>query len=103
MSGEVSMNELPAPPDAAGDPESVELLRAWVVRETLQCSLQADVFPDPGTWGAVLADVVRYVASAVEQQDGTPAAQTARRILDVFAEEMRSSPDEGATPTEPEA
>lgn len=88
------MNELPAPPDAAGDPESVEVLRAWIVRETLQCSLQADVFPDPGTWGAVFADVVRHVARAWQQQEDVPATETIERILKSFEEEMRSSPDE---------
>ena len=89
------MNELPTPPDAASDPQSVELLRAWIVRETLQCSLQADVFPDVGAWGEVLADVVRHVANALQQQEGAPAAQTTQRILDVLAEEMRSPPGEG--------
>jgi hypothetical protein len=88
------MNELPAPPDAAGDAESVEVLRVWIVRQTLQCSLQADVFPDPGTWGAVLADVVRYVASARQQQECVPAAETIQRILQEFEEELRSSPGE---------
>ena len=85
------MNELPTPPEADGNAESVELLRAWIVRETLQCSIQADAFPDPGTWGAVLAEVVRYVASAWEQQEGVPAAQTMQHILDVFSDEMRAS------------
>lgn len=88
------MNELPAPPDAAGDAESVELLRAWIIRETLQCSLQADAFADPATWGTVLADMIRHVASAWEQQEGVPAAQTRQRILDALAEEMGSSPGE---------
>ena len=87
------MNELPSPPDAAGDPESVEVLRTWIVRETLQCSLQADVFPDPGTWGAVFADVARHVARAWQQQEGVPATETIERIRKAF-EEIRSSPGE---------
>jgi len=91
-----AMSELPTPPDA----QSVELLRVWIVRESLQCSIQADAFPDPGTWGAVLADVVRYVASAWQQQEGVPAAQTTQRILNVLAEEMRSSPGENEAPAE---
>ncbi len=73
---------------------------AWIVRETLQCSIQADAFPDPGTWGAILAEVVRYVASAWQQQEGVPAAQTVQRILDVFGEEMRSSAEDSAAPAE---
>jgi hypothetical protein len=82
--------ELTAPPEAAGDPESVELLRAWIIRATLQCSIQTDAFADPGAWGAVLADVVRHVASARQQQEGIAAAETIQRILAVLDEEMRS-------------
>jgi hypothetical protein len=85
------MNELPAPPEAAGDAAAVEVLRAWIVGEALQCSLQADAFPDPGSWGAVLADVARYVARARHEQEGIPEEQTVQRILEVFHEEIRSS------------
>lgn len=89
------MNELPAPPEAAGEAESLEVLRVWIVAQTLQCSLQADVFPDPGTWGAVFADVVRHVASAWQQQEGVPVAETIQRIIGVLQAELRSSPDAG--------
>jgi hypothetical protein len=88
------VNELPAPPDAAGDPEAVELLRAWIVGQTLQCSLQPDVFPDPAAWGAVLADVIRHVARAIQEQEGKPAAQTAAAILDALHQEVQSPPDD---------
>jgi hypothetical protein len=84
------MNELPAPPDVTGDAEAAELLRVWIVREALQCSLQADAFPDPGSWGAVLADVARYVARARREQESIPEEQTIQKILDVFHEEIRS-------------
>ena len=80
------MSELPAPSDA----ESVEVLRAWVVGDSLQCAIQADAFADPGSWGAILADVTRHIARALEQQEGAPVEQTVERILNVFHEEMRS-------------
>lgn len=80
------MSELPTPSDA----ESMEVLRAWIVGDSLQCAIQADAFDDPGTWGAVLADMVRHIASALEQQEGAPVEQTVQRILDAFHEEMRS-------------
>ena len=81
------MSELPTPSDA----ETLEVLRAWIVGDSLQCAIQADAFDDPGTWGAILADVARHIASALEQQEGAPGEQTMQRILDVFHEEMRSS------------
>jgi hypothetical protein len=88
------MNELPTPPEAAGDPASVELLRVWVVGETLQCTIQADAFPDVGAWGEVLADVVRHIARAGREQEGIAEDETVRRILAVFDEEMRAPPAE---------
>jgi hypothetical protein len=91
------MNELPAPPEVAGDAEAVEVLRAWVVRQTLHCALQADAFSEPRDWGVVLADLVQHIARAVRQQENVPAEQTIRRILDVLGEELRTAPpEEGA-------
>lgn len=88
------MSELPNPSDA----ESVEVLRAWIVGDSLQCAIQADAFPDPGSWGAILADVVRHIASALQQQEGAAVEQTVQRILQVFHEELRS-PAAGAHDT----
>jgi hypothetical protein len=80
------MSELPTAPEA----ESVELLRAWIVGETMQCALRADAFTDSGIWGAVLADLVRHIADALQEQEGTPAEQTMQRIREVFDEEIGS-------------
>jgi hypothetical protein len=98
----LAVNELPAPPDVVNDPDAVELLRVWVVQEALHCSLQADAFPEAGTWGVVLADVVRYVASALKDQEGIAPEETTQRILAVFQEELGSSAgaDTGAPPAE---
>jgi hypothetical protein len=84
------VRELPTPPDAEHDPEAVELLRAWIVGQALHCSLQADAFPDPGAWGEVLADVVRHVAQAFQDQEGRDPADVVRGILAVFDAEVRS-------------
>lgn len=70
--------------------EAMELLRVWVEGDSLQCTLQADAFDDPGVWGEVLADVVRHIANALTQE-GTPVESIAERIREVFVEEMRSS------------
>jgi hypothetical protein len=86
------MNESSSPPEA----ESVELLRLWIEGDALQCSLHPEAFDDPGAWGAVLADVVRNLADAVQQQNGTPIEQTVQRILAAFQDELRSpAPEEG--------
>jgi hypothetical protein len=68
----------------------VEVLRAWIAGDNLQCAIQADAFTDPGSWGAVFADVARHIAGVLQQQEGAPVEKTVQRILHVFQEEMRS-------------
>lgn len=85
------MSELPSPSEAD---EVVELLRVWIEGESLQCSLQAEAFDDAGAWGTVLADVVRNLAAAVQEREGTPAEQTVQRILAAFQDELRSPASE---------
>ncbi len=80
------MSELPAPSDA----DIVEVLRVWIVGNSLQCAIQADAFPDPGSWGAILADVVRNIATALQQQEGVAVEETVQRIVQEFQEEIRS-------------
>src|SRR5947209_14972125 len=53
---------LPISNDAL-DKGGVELLRAAVVEEELFVMAHPDVFPEPGPWGFVLADIARRLAS----------------------------------------
>jgi hypothetical protein len=86
------MSELAAPPDAAGDPDAMELLRAWLIGEALHCSLRADIFEDPASWGAVLADLARHLASAAQESGADPTA-TLQTILSSFVQEL-TAPEE---------
>jgi hypothetical protein len=88
------VNELPAPPDSGTDPQAAELLRVWIVENALHCTLRPDAFPDPGTWGMVLADVVRYVAEALQQEEGKDPAETVRLIRAQFDAEMAAPASE---------
>jgi hypothetical protein len=91
------MSELSAPPDA-GEPNALEVLRAWLVTEQLHCSLRADVFEDPSAWGAVLADVARHVALALQEADGTDPAATLHTIGETFARELTASTEQETPP-----
>jgi hypothetical protein len=97
------MSELPTPPDAAGDPSAMEVLRAWLIGDALHCSLRANVFEDPALWGAVLADFARYVARGLEQSEGIDPDATLRAIREVFAEELTTSSQEESEETPPPA
>ncbi len=91
------MSELPVPPDA-GEPSAMEVLRAWLIAESLHCSLRADVFEDPATWGAVLADVARHIALALQETEGIDPASTLRTIGETFARELANPVPEGTPP-----
>jgi hypothetical protein len=79
-------DESTAPPE--GDAQAVELLRAWVVGEELHCELSAAAFPDAATWGVVLADLARYVARALAEQEGKDEAATLQAVRAAFAAEL---------------
>lgn len=85
------MTELPAPPEAASAADATELLRTWLIGETLQCSLSADVFEDPASWGAVLADLARHVARA-SSPDACAAAALLRQLRETFVSELTDAP-----------
>jgi hypothetical protein len=80
------MSQLPTPP--AGDHPTIEVLRVWIAKQELQCSLQVDVLPDPADWGLLLADVARHIARAVEEVDGKSAEETLAQIRGGFEKEL---------------
>ena len=80
------LSEIPSSPDDQG---STELLRAWLVDDSLECSILTDAFEDPATWGIVLADLVRHIGVAAEEQ-GQDAGATIAAIRQVFLNELDS-------------
>jgi hypothetical protein len=82
------MSTLPTPPE-----DAVELLRAWLVGESLECSVRAGIFADPALWGAVLADITRYVAQGLQEEEGKDPAETMRLIGEAFAQELATPPE----------
>ena len=90
----VKPRELPIPPAAIHDPRSGELLRAWIADQSLQCTLNVQVWDDPGHWGIMLADVARHVANATHDQDGSDRMETIQRIRELFDAELDAPTDE---------
>jgi len=58
--------EIPIPPGALTDPDSRELVRAWVANNSLHCSLNFGNWGDDEAigWGVLLSDIARHVADA---------------------------------------
>jgi len=88
MAAADSPRELVIPPEAFTDGESVEVLRAWIAKADLHCSLKPTIWPDPGNWGILLADVARHVARAFQQHSGQSPIDSLARIRAAFDAEM---------------
>ena len=97
------MNELAPPPKAKDNPTAVELVRAWIVDNGLQCSLNIGGFGEHEltTWGILLSDVARHVANAHQQLNGTAATTILRRVIALYPhrrfpqpEDLLETPDE---------
>jgi hypothetical protein len=82
-------------PDAAQtDPKSFELLRVWIANKGQHVSLRTGVWNDPAAWGIMLADLVRHVANAYQQDAGLDQLKTLRRIKAALDAELGSPTDE---------
>ncbi|HEY3796974.1 MAG TPA: DUF5076 domain-containing protein [Caulobacteraceae bacterium] len=94
-------NELPPPPGARIDPKrSNEVLRAWIVGEALQVSLQT-AFEDPQVWGIMLVDIARHAARAYADQGGHTFEQAMARIRFMWDAESAKPTDLGTTSRPP--
>jgi hypothetical protein len=85
------MEELAPPEEALTDPNSVELLRAWLSKEELIITLQSMDFPGGAvTYGMVCADIARHAADMLHKGFGYPKAVTLAEICRVFIDEIKT-------------
>jgi hypothetical protein len=86
--------DLPVPPAAASDPESVEIARIWAAQGGQHVSLAPELWKDPAAWGLMLVDLARHVANGYEQAQGLNRNQVLGRIRAGFDAEWESPTDE---------
>ena len=86
-------NALEAPPIAQSNPESVEVLRVWVARESPHQITLRTTWKDPGAWGLLLVDVARHAAQAYASEGQDPKVVVAR-IRELFDDEWSAPTDE---------
>ena len=80
------MRTLPHPPDAERDPDSLEMLRGWIVDGELQVALSSWVWQDePAQWGRLLADTVGHLSDAISRETNRPKEE----IFDEIAHCLR--------------
>jgi hypothetical protein len=85
------LRELSPPPDAR-EQGGTEVLRAFVVDQSLSVSLQR-AFDDPATWGMLFADVARQIAMIYARESEVGEEEALDLIRDAFA---RALDDDGA-------
>jgi Domain of unknown function (DUF5076) len=89
------MRPLVVPPAAQRDSNAVQMLSAWVAENGLHCTLNIGMWEAQGrdearAWGILLADVVRHIANALNEERGTPFEESAATILHALQEELGS-------------
>jgi len=83
-----TFNALNVPPPAI-EQGGAEIMRAAIANGELYMSLRR-AFDDPEGWGRLLADVVKHVSQIYATETKFNRADAAKRILEAFAEEMKS-------------
>ena len=90
-------NELAPPPGALIDPKrSNEVLRAWIVKEGLQVSMQP-AFEDASVWGILLVDLARHAARMYADQGSQTFEQALAKIRFMWDAETAKPTDMGTT------
>jgi len=87
------MRTLPIPPAAQRDEDSIQMISAWIAEKGLHCTLnigmwQAQGRDEPRAWGILLADVVRHISNALEQERGAAASVTAEAVVEALLAEL---------------
>jgi hypothetical protein len=97
MSGMELPNALAPPPGAQIDAKrSHEVLRAWIVGEGLQVSMQP-AFENPSVWGILLVDVARHAARMYADQGDITFEQAMAKIRFMWDAETAKPTDMGST------
>jgi hypothetical protein len=84
---------MPIPEAAIRDPNSVEMLRAWVAEHGLHCSLKIGMYEEDGidearAWGILLSDVMRHISRAFSVEFNRDEAKTLEDIKGYLLAEL---------------
>lgn len=93
------MKTLVIPPAAQRDDNSIQMLSAWVAEKGLHCSLnigmwEAQGHAEPTAWGILLADVIRHIGNALEQERGQHSALVIEAIMRSLHNELHDPTSE---------
>jgi hypothetical protein len=84
------------PPAALSDPESVEIMRAWIVNNGLDVTFMLP-WEEPDNWGILLVDIARHAARAYAEEGRCSENEALARIKALFDAEWDQATDHGTT------
>ncbi|HEY0292252.1 MAG TPA: DUF5076 domain-containing protein [Hansschlegelia sp.] len=87
--------QLAIPPEAHNAKAAAEVLRAWVIDNGLQVSLQRG-FDDPGVWGILLTDIARHAARVFETEGVCSEEHALSAMKDMLDAEWDKPTDDGS-------
>jgi uncharacterized protein DUF5076 len=95
------MRVLVIPPAAQRDENAIQMLSVWIAEQGMHCTLNVGMWHEagrnePNAWGVLLADVVRHVGNAIQEERGLPAEETTQAIVAALLSELES-PTSNAT------
>ena len=89
------MRVLSIPPAAQRDENAIQMLSAWIAEQGMHCTLNIGMWHEagrnePAAWGVLLADVVRHLGNAIQEERGSSADATAEAIVAALLSELES-------------
>jgi hypothetical protein len=86
-------NTLPIPAPAIRDPRSKEMIRVWIAEKGLHAALNIGIWEEheldePNAWGIMLADVVRHIANAHQEEYGRDPREVITTIRTALEREL---------------
>jgi hypothetical protein len=84
---------LPIPSPARSDPHALEMIRVWIAKGEVHTSLRIGFWEgrdinEADAWGMLLADAVRHMANAHEEEHGRDPRETIASIREAFERQL---------------
>jgi len=88
------MKTLVIPPVAQRDDKAIQMISGWIAEQGLHCTLNVGMWDsqgrnEPAAWGIMLADVIRHVANALQESNGSDSTETALQIVESLQVEFK--------------
>ena len=71
------------------------MLSAWIAEQGMHCTLNIGMWHgaghnEPEAWGVLLADLVRHIGSAIQEEQGVPSEEATQTVVAALLSELES-------------